>query len=231
MAEDYNSIGFKNADIDKLKSVMSKFKNDGSKASGGEDPKKTEPKKEKLVDTKTVTRDSINNGKVVGKITETMKTYKGDSETTKKQPVVKAPIKKEVVTNVNKNVPNTPKKSVTPEKNVRVVKTSNFTPVKENVTPIKTKSVGIVANKPEIKAPTDASKLTARGDNRTWQQKKKEEVFKKDYVKWRQGDETMSEWKARSIESSKKIAEKNRSHEKGGLGGSLGSGGGGCGCH
>lgn len=109
-------------------------------------------------------------------------------------------------------------------------KKSTYNEIEYSTLPeVKTK--GIMEKKPEIKT-LDASKLTQRGDNRTWQQKRKEEVTKKDYLRWRKGDETMSEWKDRSKRESEEVARKNKEKGNGFLrattSGRGGSGGGGC---
>lgn len=191
-------------------------------------PTKIDPTKMKLVDSKSVSRDSINNGRVVGRITESINTFKGNANTPARKPVAATPVRKPVASSVSAKTTVKP----TAAEDTKIVRTKTFTPSKEDVTPIKTKSVGVMASKPEIKAPADASKLASRGDNRTWQEKRKEEVSKKDYLKWRQGDETMSEWKTRSTEASKKVAEKNKKKGNGFLrattSGRGGSGGGGC---
>lgn len=193
-------------------------------------PTKIDPTKMKLVDSKNISRDSINNGRVVGRITESISTFKGKANTPARKPVAATPVRKPVASSVSAKTKVRP----TAAEDTKIVRTKTFTPAKQDVTPIKTKSVGVMASKNEIKAPTDASKLTQRGDNRTWQQKKKEEVTKKDYLRWRQGDETMSEWKDRSKKASEEVARKARAKGNGFLrattSGRGGSGGGG-GCH
>jgi hypothetical protein len=107
-------------------------------------------------------------------------------------------------------------------------KKSTYNEIEYSTLPeVKTK--GVIEKKPEIKTKADASALTSRGDNRTWQERRKAEVTKRDYNRYKQGDETISEWKERSKKASEEIAKKNYRKEKNNIGSSLGTGyGGGC---
>lgn len=190
-------------------------------------PTKIDPTKMKVVDTRSVSRDSINNGRVVGRITENITTFKGNANTPARKPVT--PTRTSVVS-ARKPVAKTPSKPTSVE-DTKVVKTKTFTPVKENVAPIKTKSVGLMpTNKPEIKT-LDASKLTQRGDDRTWKEKRKQEMLKKDYNRYKQGDETYDEFRERAKKSSEEISRKAKPKGKGFLNAGGYGGGGGCGCH
>lgn len=192
MAEDYNSIGFKNADIDKLKSIMSNFDKSGNKTESGGDPK--------LIDTKVVTRDSINNGKVVGKITETQRTYKDDSDTSKKTPVVPVKTKPVAVVNTNKKTPvvttkkpsgnTTPNKSKTPSEETKIVKTKTFTPVVENT-----------------KVKTDSIKQKSYSEQRDEIKQKGREWM---YLKWHEPNQTREQFQKKSDSIAKVNASKNR---------------------
>lgn len=188
---------------------------------------KIDPTKMKMAETKTFSRDSINNGRVVGRINETITTFKGNSNTPSKPSAAVKTSASNVRTGVN-----TPKKTVTPAKSTeetKVVKTKSFTPAEES---IKTKSVGVMPMKgAEIKK-ADASALTQRGDNRTWQEKRKQEARKKEYNQYKQGDETMSEWKERSKKASEEVSRKAKPTGAGFLRAKTSnSSGGGGGCH
>lgn len=87
-------------------------------------------------------------------------------------------------------------------------KKSTYNEIEYSTLPeVKTK--GIMEKKPEIKT-LDASKLTQRGDNRTWQEKRKQEMLKKDYNKYKKGDETYDEFRDRAKKSSEKVSAKIR---------------------
>lgn len=105
-------------------------------------------------------------------------------------------------------------------------KKSTYNEIEYSTLPeVKTK--GIIEKKPEIRTTGDASKIAK--EKRSLQEIRKAAVTKRDYNKYKQGDETVSEWKERSNEASKKIAKKNYKKEKNNIGSSLGTGyGGGC---
>lgn len=202
MAEDYNSIGFKNADIDKLKSIMSNFDKSGDKVSSEEEPKK-DPVKNNVTKTEVKNPD--------GSITYKTK-WNNEAPSSNAKPEKKSTAK---VVSTKKPTSNNTSSRVYSSKGEREITT---------IIPMKT--AGVVQTKLENKLP----KIMVKGDERTWQQKRKDEVIKTDYDKYKQQGETMSEWKDRASKSSKEVAKKNRdkSRDLSGGSGKGPSGSGGC---
>lgn len=96
------------------------------------------------------------------------------------------------------------------------------------ITTIIPMSKGIVDGENKITAPLSGANLANRGDNRTWQQKRKDEVTKRDYNKYKQGDETVFEWKERSKKASEEISRKAPDRTSRKVWSRPGSGSGGC---
>jgi hypothetical protein len=93
------------------------------------------------------------------------------------------------------------------------------------------KTKGVIEKKPEIKTNADASALTRRGDNRTWQERRKQEERRKEYNKYKEGDESFSEYRERAKKASEEISRKAKPKGKGFLRASTSNSGGGGGCH
>jgi len=199
MAEDYNSIGFKNADIDKLKSIMSNFDKSGDKVSSKEEPK-IDPTKN------NVTKTEVKNPN--GSTTYITK-WNNEDKSSNSKPDVK-----------------TTSKVVSTKKPTSSSRVSSSKGEREITTMIPMKTAGVVKTNPQF----EPAKMIVKGDQRTWQQKRKDEVTKQSYDKYKQAGETMSEWKDRSSKSSKEVARKNRdkSRDLSGGSGKGPSGSGGC---
>jgi hypothetical protein len=109
-------------------------------------------------------------------------------------------------------------------------KKSTYNEIEYSTLPeVKTK--GVIEKKPEIKTNADASALTRRGDNRTWQEKRKQEERRKEYNKYKEGDESFSEYRERAKKASEEISRKAKPKGKGFLRASTSNSGGGGGCH
>jgi len=96
------------------------------------------------------------------------------------------------------------------------------------ITTIIPMSKGIVDGENKITATLSGSNLANRGDNRTWQQKRKDEVTKRDYNKYKQEDETVSEWKERAKKESEEVSRKAPDRTSRKVFSRPGSGSGGC---
>jgi hypothetical protein len=184
-------------------------------------PTKIDPTKMKLVDTKSVSRDSINNGRVVGRITENTSTFKGNASSPARKPAAVTPVRKPVASApvVKKPVAKTPVKPSSAEE-TKIVRTKTFTP--SEVKPEVKKPDTVQVKKPETPVkgfPSVEERKATRAKGKEWM-----------YNRWAKPGQSREQFQRETDSIAKRNAAKNKSHERNILGGSLGKGGGG-GCH